>query len=82
MPIDKTKLSQEMLRQAAMCETADELIAMAKVGGFEITKDEAEAFMAELEDLELDAAELEKVAGGIETCYMVDGCGNKCGLFH
>ena len=30
MPIDKTKITKEMLAKAAKCETADELIAMAK----------------------------------------------------
>ncbi len=28
MPIDKSKLSQEMMRKALHCETADELVAM------------------------------------------------------
>ena len=64
MTIDRAKLTKEMMIKAAQCETADDLIALAKTGGFEITKDEAEAFMAELEDLELDAEELDKVAGG------------------
>ena len=36
------------------CKTADELMALAKAEGFEITKDEAEAYFAELADVELD----------------------------
>ena len=28
MPIDKTKLSKEMMRKALQCETADELLAL------------------------------------------------------
>ncbi len=28
MPIDKTKLSKEMMRKALHCETAEELLAM------------------------------------------------------
>ncbi len=33
MPIDKTKLSKEMMRKALQCETADELLALAKANG-------------------------------------------------
>ena len=67
MPIDKTKISQEMLTAAMQCKDADELMALAKAEGFDITKDEAEAYMAELEDYELDEKQLTKVAGG--GCY-------------
>ena len=74
MPIDKTKLTKEMLEKASKCQTADELIALAKTGGMEITKDEAEAYLTEMDNVELDQEKLEKVAGGIETCYAVDGC--------
>lgn len=71
MPIDRSKITKEMLSQAAQCQTAEQLIALAKKGGFEITEQEAEAYLAELENFELDAADLDKVAGGINTCYMV-----------
>ena len=64
MPIDKTKITKEMLDKAAQCKTAEELIALAKTEGFEITKAEAEAYLTELENCELDAADLDKVAGG------------------
>ena len=74
MPIDKTKLTREMLEKAAQCKTAKELVALAKTGGFEITESEAEAYLAELENFELDAEELDKVAGGIEACYAVNNC--------
>ena len=77
MPIDKTKLTKEMMIKAAQCETADDLIALAKTGGFEITKEEAEAYLAELENMELDSADLDKVAAGSRVCYAVDGCGFK-----
>ena len=50
------------------CKNADELIALAKTGGFELTREEAEAFMAELTDVELDANTLKHVAGG-GFCY-------------
>ena len=64
MPIDKTKMTKEMLAKAAKCETADELIALAKTEGIEITKAEAESYLAELDNFELDSKALDKVAGG------------------
>ena len=67
MPIDKTKLTKEMLEKAMKCQTADELIALAKTEGMEITKDEAEAYLTEMDNVELDNAALDKVAGG--GCY-------------
>ena len=60
-----------MLEKAAQCNTAEELIALAKKEGFEVTKAEAEAYLAELENCELDAADLDKVAGGTGND---DGC--------
>ena len=69
MPIDKTKITREMLEKAAQCETAEQLIALAKTEGVEITKAEAEAYLAELENCELDATDLDNVAGGLpKTC--------------
>ena len=55
------------------CKTVDELIALAKTEGFEITNEEAEAYMAELADIELDGVKLKNVAGGGKVCY-ADGC--------
>ena len=67
MPIDKTKITKEMLEKAAKCKTADELIALAKTEGFELTKNEAVAYLEELQNVELDEKALDKVAGG--GCY-------------
>ena len=67
MPIDKTKITKAMIAKAAHCETADELVALAKAEGMEITKAEAESYLAELSDYELDSKALDKVAGG--GCY-------------
>ena len=64
MPIDMTKITKEMVAKALECETADELVALAKAEGFTLTKEEAEAYLAELEDMELDDAALDNVAGG------------------
>ena len=74
MPIDKSKITIEMIKKAMECDTADDLIALAKSGGIYITKEEAEAYMSELADFELNKKDLDKVAGGDNSCYM-DGCG-------
>ena len=77
MSIDKSKITKEMLDKALECKTADQLVALAKDNGVTLTKEEAEAYLAELENLELDSADLDKVAGGKRVCYAVDGCGFK-----
>ena len=68
MPIKPNEITKEMLAKAMQCKSADELIALAKTGGYELTKEEAEAYMTELSDFELDDIELKNVAGG--KCYM------------
>ena len=68
MPIDMTKITKEMVAKALECETAEELMALAKSEGFEITKAEAEAYLTELDNIELDEKALDKVAGGA-LCY-------------
>ena len=72
MPINKDEITKEMLEKAMQCNTAEDLIAYAKAEGVILTKEEAKAYMAELNDIELDGATLKKVAGG--DCYAVDGC--------
>lgn len=67
MPINRNELTKEQVMKAMQCKTADELIALAKAEGVAITKEEAEAYMAELADVELDEAQLQKAAGG--GCY-------------
>ena len=66
--INVNELTKEQIEKARNCETAEELIAAAKAEGIDLTRDEAEAYMAELSDFELDEATLQKVAGG-GTCY-------------
>ena len=64
MTINKNEITKEMLEKAMQCKKADELMALAKSEGFEITKDEAEAYFAEFADIELDEKALRNVAGG------------------
>ena len=54
-------------------------MSLPKKGGIELTKEEAESYMTELADFELDENQMQQVAGGVKTCYMVDGCAFKCG---
>ena len=68
MSIDKSKITKEMFDKALECKTADELIALAKTEGIDITAEEAEAYLAELSEFELKDGELNRVAGGF--------CGN------
>ena len=67
MSINRNEITKEMLAKAVQCKDADELIALAKTRGMEMTREEAEAYMAELADFELDADTLQNVAGG--GCY-------------
>ena len=64
MPINKNELTKEMIEKAMQCNSSDELIALAKAEGVELTKEEAEAYLAELDDFELDDSMLKNVAGG------------------
>ena len=72
MPINKNEITKEMIEKAMQCKTADELIELAKTGGYELTKEEAETYLAELADYELDSSEMKNIAGG--KCYI----GGKC----
>ena len=66
MLINKNELTKELIAKAMSCETAEELMLLAKAEGIELTKEEAEAYMAELEDFELDEAMMKNVAGGLQ----------------
>ena len=79
MPIDKSKITKEILEKAANCNSADELIALAKTEGMEITKAEAEAYLDELHNIELDQEKLEKVAGGMKIA-VIKTCDNTLSL--
>ena len=67
MAVNRKEITNEQIMKAAQCKTADELMALAKAEGVDITKEEAEAYLAELADVELDEAQLNKAAGG--GCY-------------
>ena len=62
--LDLNSLTKEQIEKAMACETPEELIELAKKAGIEITKEQAEAYLEELQDVELDPEALENVAGG------------------
>ena len=79
--IDLNSFTKEQIAMAAKCKTPDELIELAQKGGIELTKDQAEAYLAELANYELDEAALEKIAGGNNSCYMKN-CIAWCGIVY
>ena len=70
MPVNKNELTKEMIEKAMQCKSADELMELAKAEGYDITKDEAEAYFVELSEVELDGEKLKNIAGGVDICYM------------
>ena len=64
MPINKNEVTLEMIQKALQCKDATELIALAKADGINLSQEEAEAYLAEMDDLELDNTQLKNVAGG------------------
>ena len=77
MPVNKNELTKEQIAKAMACETAEELKALAKSEVIELTKEEAEAYLAEMDDMELDSDALKNVAGGL--CYSAGlGADQRC----
>ena len=68
MLLNKNEITKEQLEKAMKCESVEELIELAKTEGFDITKEEAEAYFAEITDVELDGDVLKSVAGGHDYC--------------
>jgi hypothetical protein len=73
MSTNEKEITKEQIFKAMQCKTAEELQAYAKTQGYDITLEEAHAYMAELADIELDGVKLKNVAGGGKVCY-ADGC--------
>ena len=62
--LDLNSFTKEQIAKAKECKTPEELIELAKKAGIAITKDQAEAYLDELQDVKLDPRILEDVAGG------------------
>ena len=64
MKVNEKELSKEFLAKAIQCETPEELVKLAKEAGIELTPEEAETYLDELDDIDLDSKQLKMVAGG------------------
>ena len=89
--INMNELTKEQIQKAMACETVEELMELAKSEGIELTKEEAEAYLAEMEDVELDEEMLQKTAGGGSYCpthcfgrhcALKSNCNAKRGFIH
>ena len=68
------RLTNEQLEKATACQSAEELQALAKTEGIELTDDEAEAYFAELNNVHVSDEELDAVAGGKDCDQYDDHC--------
>ncbi len=62
--INPSEMTREQIQKVMACETVEELMAVAKAEGIELTEKEAEAYMDEFISTELDDEALAKIAGG------------------
>lgn len=58
------EITEEIFKKAQQCESAQELLKLAEENGIEMTAEEAEAFLDENADIELDEDTMNEVAGG------------------
>ena len=63
--------TKEQMRKAMECRTVDELLAMAKSEGVELSREQAEEYIAQLGERKLTDDELAQVVGGM---LGDDGC--------
>ncbi|MBQ4403522.1 MAG: hypothetical protein II857_03855 [Selenomonadaceae bacterium] len=71
---EQKKPSKELLEKAQKCQTPEQLIELAKTEDIELTLEQAKAYLAQLQDVELDGENLKKAAGGA-LCRWDDGEG-------
>ncbi len=74
--------TKEQIQKAMECKTADELLALAKSWGVELTLEQAEEYIARMKAAELTEEELAQVAGG-EKCseFSCPAPGYGCHMF-
>ena len=58
MPINKKEITKAQMLKAMQCKSADELMALIKAEGYDITKEEAEAYFVLLALIKRGAPEL------------------------
>ena len=63
---DPKTFTKEQIEKAMACETPEELAALAKENGIEVTEDQVKKCFAALEnmDIELTSEQMKAVAGG------------------
>ena len=71
---NNNKIPQELLEKTMKCETPEELLRLAKENGVALTKDEAEAYLAEGGTVDLSDEDMAKVAGGRVGGLCTDHC--------
>ncbi len=74
MKIDNNEIPREVLAKAVACKTPEDLVKLAKEYGVELTTEEAQAYLDELDDIEITSEQLRDVAGGRGGHY----CSGKC----
>ena len=69
--IDPKPMTREMLAKAMACGTPEELVALARENGAELTMEQAKKLLAELETLDgnFSDEDMAKVAGGGPSPY-------------
>ena len=72
--INPNEISKELMAKAQACETPEELMKLAKENGYDLTKEQAEAFFAEGGTVDLSDEDMEKVAGGRVGGLCTDHC--------
>lgn len=58
------EISQQAIAEALRCDTVDALLEVAEKHGIDLTREEAEVFLEEMDDIDLDHKVLAMVAGG------------------
>lgn len=61
------KFTKEQIEKAAACKSVDELLALAKTEGIQMTREEAEKYFAQLGENKLSVDDIGNVAGGCLT---------------
>ena len=64
MKINGKEISKELIAKAMQCDSPEELVALAKAEGIEMTPKQAEAFFEKMEDFDLSSDQMKQVAGG------------------
>ena len=71
---DPKKLSGDLIQKIQACKTPEELVTLAKENDIELTSEQAAAYFAEVNDLEVELSDeqLDKVAGGRDCGWYYD----------